>query len=328
VSPVRTQPQPAPAPCADPLGAWLEAFPLQCRLAAGWEPRLPLAPPPGARADLLMVGVRAPASLACDGAPPRALESGAVVFARPDSHVSLRALEADPRTPADDRWVVATLAFEGAAGEAWARRMPSLLLAPADATRRALVERLALERDGAAPGASLQTRLLARWLLVEAVRSWLAGADAHAGRALVDPIVAQAVRLLADAPAEAWSLERLARAVPCSRTVLVERFTRTLGVSPMRHLLDVRMRRATELLSEPSMGLKHIATAVGYSNEASFGAAYKRWAGYPPGTARADSERGRTGAAERRPRSVPGDPRDVRRARPTTSRPTPTPSTS
>lgn len=42
------------------------------------------------------------------------------------------------------------------------------------------------------------------------------------------------------------------------------------------------MVKATELLRESQLGLKDVATLVGYESEVSFSKAFKRWGGVAP----------------------------------------------
>ena len=57
---------------------------------------------------------------------------------------------------------------------------------------------------------------------------WLAG--------LRDPLVARALALLHDAPAQSWTLDALAAQAATSRSVLAERFVHFIGQPPMQYL--------------------------------------------------------------------------------------------
>ncbi len=48
------------------------------------------------------------------------------------------------------------------------------------------------------------------------------------------------------------------------------------------------MLKATELLRESQLGLKNVATLIGYESEVSFSRAFKRWAGVTPSFYRQD----------------------------------------
>src|SRR5262249_20041713 len=123
-------------------------------------------------------------------------------------------------------------------------------------------------------------------LFVEAIRrhleaieptacGWLAG--------LRDPVVGGALAALHGEPAASWTVERLARAVGVSRSVVAERFAAGVGQPPMQYLARWRMQLAARLLADGS-DVAAAAAAVGYESEAAFGRAFKRIAGEPPAT--------------------------------------------
>lgn len=104
---------------------------------------------------------------------------------------------------------------------------------------------------------------------------WLSGLrDAHVGAALA---------LLHGRPAEAWTVERLAREVGLSRSVFADRFTHFVQESPMHYLTRWRMQLATHLLDRQGVGVAQVAVEVGYEFEAAFNRAFKKCVGVPPG---------------------------------------------
>jgi AraC-like DNA-binding protein len=121
---------------------------------------------------------------------------------------------------------------------------------------------------------------------------WLA---AHA-----DPRMARAIELLHREPARAWTLDELARRAGASRTVLVQHFTRQLGVAPMTYLTNWRMQLAARLLADGGGGLSRVAADVGYESEAAFSRAFKRCTGISPGAWRTRDSGGKRGDAENR----------------------------
>jgi AraC-like DNA-binding protein len=127
---------------------------------------------------------------------------------------------------------------------------------------------------------------LSELLFVEAVRryietlpaaetGWLAG--------LRDPVVGRALASLHAEPAEPWTVERLARAVGVSRSVLADRFTEMVGQPPMQYLALWRMQRASRLLLEGG-SVAEAAGVVGYESEAAFSRAFKKLVGEAPAT--------------------------------------------
>ena len=65
-------------------------------------------------------------------------------------------------------------------------------------------------------------------------------------RGLSDPRVAQAIRLLHQAPARRWTVNALAADCALSRSTLFERFTDLTGMTPMGYLLGWRMTLAMQ----------------------------------------------------------------------------------
>jgi AraC family transcriptional regulator, alkane utilization regulator len=127
---------------------------------------------------------------------------------------------------------------------------------------------------------------LSELMFVEAIRryvetmppaetGWLAG--------LRDPVVGHALAALHAEAKEAWTVERLARLVGLSRSVLAERFTGLVGHPPMQYLALWRMQLASRLLIEGEP-VAEVAAAVGYESEAAFSRAFKKLVGEAPAT--------------------------------------------
>ena len=102
-------------------------------------------------------------------------------------------------------------------------------------------------------------------------------------RKLRDVQIARAVDAMAKDPTRRWTVMELARVAGMSRATFARRFRRALGVSPLRHLTDLRMRRAAERLTTSDDKLAAIAVVVGYASEFAFAKAFKRAFGIAPG---------------------------------------------
>lgn len=111
---------------------------------------------------------------------------------------------------------------------------------------------------------------------------WLSG--------LRDPQIGGVLALMHARPAEAWTLDRLAREVGTSRSVLADRFTHYVQEPPMQYLTRWRMQLATRLLERQGIGLACVAAEVGYDSEAAFNRAFKKCVGVPPGAWRRDRQ--------------------------------------
>ena len=127
---------------------------------------------------------------------------------------------------------------------------------------------------------------LSELMFVEAIRryletlppaqtGWLAG--------LRDPVVGHALAALHGEASEPWTVERLARLVGMSRSVLAERFAEMVGQPPMQYLALWRMQLASRLLVE-GRHVAAVAGAVGYESEAAFSRAFKKLVGQAPAT--------------------------------------------
>ncbi|GAA4351026.1 AraC family transcriptional regulator [Variovorax defluvii] len=135
------------------------------------------------------------------------------------------------------------------------------------------------------PGGAGVLAKLAELLFIEVLRlymneqdegrtGWLAG--------MGDRIVGSALTALHGNPAQAWTLEELARTAGTSRSVLAERFQQLVGSAPMQYLTQWRMLLAANLLSRSNAPLARIAEDVGYQTDTAFSRAFRREFGCPP----------------------------------------------
>lgn len=122
-------------------------------------------------------------------------------------------------------------------------------------------------------------------LLIDALRTWFSrpGAQAPAWyRALGDPVVGQALRLLQNEPAHPWTVAALAGRTGVSRAGLARRFTELVGEPPMAYLTGWRLAVAADLLRETDATVEAVAHKVGYSQAFAFSTAFKRVRGVSP----------------------------------------------
>ena len=135
------------------------------------------------------------------------------------------------------------------------------------------------------PGGAGVLAKLAEVLFIEVLRlymnehaegrtGWLAGVG--------DRVVGAALNALHKSPAQAWTLEALARTAGTSRSVLAERFQLLVGSSPMQYLTQWRMLLASNLLCRSNAPLASIAADVGYQTDTAFSRAFRREFGAPP----------------------------------------------
>jgi AraC-like DNA-binding protein len=94
-------------------------------------------------------------------------------------------------------------------------------------------------------------------------------------------------RLVEESPAEPWSLALLARHAGLARERLRALCQRDLGVSPMSHVTELRMRAAARLLDTTDLPVELVSERVGYASARAFHAAFRRVFGESPGRHRA-----------------------------------------
>jgi AraC-like DNA-binding protein len=122
-------------------------------------------------------------------------------------------------------------------------------------------------------------------LLIDAVRTYFARTEQTAPgwyRAQRDPVVGQAVRLLQESPAEAWTIGALASQTRVSRATLARRFAEVVGQPPMEFLTEWRLTLAADLILDPRETVGSVARAVGYGSPYALSAAFKRVRGVSP----------------------------------------------
>jgi AraC-like DNA-binding protein len=147
----------------------------------------------------------------------------------------------------------------------------------------ALVRLVGDESSAQRSGRDLVLTRLVEVLLIEALRS-TSGDDAPPGllRGLSDARIATAIRQMHAQLARSWTVPELAKIAALSRSTFFERFTRTVGLSPMEYLLAWRMAVARDLLRHDH-GIAEVAERVGYGSASTFSTAFSRHVGQPPG---------------------------------------------
>ena len=98
------------------------------------------------------------------------------------------------------------------------------------------------------------------------------------------------------------SLERIARETGLSRRQIERLFKRHLNCVPKRYYLEMRLKRARELLLQTAMPIMDITTACGFQSPPHFSKCYRNQFGYPPSVERQTRQK----AAAAEDRSGPG----------------------
>jgi AraC-like DNA-binding protein len=132
-------------------------------------------------------------------------------------------------------------------------------------------------------GRDLVLTRLVEVLLIEALR-FTSDDETRPGllRGLSDPRIAPAIRQMHVHVSRSWTVAQLAKSAGLSRSAFFERFTRTVGTSPMEYLLTWRMAMARTLLRQEDLGISEVAERIGYSSASTFSTAFSRHVGQPP----------------------------------------------
>ncbi|WP_242886243.1 AraC family transcriptional regulator [Actinomadura litoris] len=197
--------------------------------------------------------------------------------------------------PAEEAAVLLSGAFErrGELSEHLLHALPPVLVVPAGGSPYPSTELIAAEITRERPGRQLVLDRLLDLMLVSALRTWFETPDSTAPawcRALDDPIVGTALRLLHESPAHPWTVADLAAKTGVSRAALARRFTTQVGEPPMAYLTSWRIALAADLLRETDETVSAIARKVGYANAFALSVAFKRLKGTRPTTHRTKAE--------------------------------------
>ena len=82
------------------------------------------------------------------------------------------------------------------------------------------------------------------------------------------------------------SLEKIAKMTGLSRRQIERLFKRDLNCVPKRYYLEMRLRRARELLLQTAMPIMDITAACGFQSPPHFSKCYRNQFGYPPSAER------------------------------------------
>lgn len=149
-----------------------------------------------------------------------------------------------------------------------------------------LVDQLVHEQAAERPGSTLVSAQLAQLIFVQLVRAHLETSTEQLTsgllRALSDPLITPALRLMHGKPGHVWSLNELAQASAMSRTTFALHFKQAAGMTPFAYLTEWRMHLAERALREDDTAVFSIAQALGYTSESAFSNAFKRFFGKSP----------------------------------------------
>jgi AraC-like DNA-binding protein len=198
-------------------------------------------------------------------------------------------------------------AFDSPQSSILARLLPPVVLIRNDSDKALLrwsLDRMSKELRERLPGGFLVAQQLATMILVEVLRSYLAGELEGEGGigwlfALADKQIGKAVYAIHESPERRWTLQTLAEHIGMSRTTFTLRFKAKAGVSPIEYLTRWRMMVAGDRLTKSDNSVAAIALSVGYDSESSFSTAFKRVMGCSPRQYRKSPQHGRAAVQAR-----------------------------
>lgn len=246
--------------------------------------------PAEAGTGILHLVRRGPVRLLDNRGPARQIDLPSLILVpRPRSH----RLETAGSEGAD--LVCARLRFDSTASGLLLFGFPDCLVIPLGELEglEPVLTRLFAEAFSADFGQSLAVDLLVELLMVMLLRHCIARGDLQPGvlAGLGDPQLARVLTAVATAPAQDFSIERMADIAGMSRSSFAAAFKARVGVPPGDYLTLLRLARAKDLLLA-GRSLKAIAGAVGYGSPTALARAFQRQFGLGP-RSWLDSQKGR-----------------------------------
>ncbi|MBC7663873.1 MAG: AraC family transcriptional regulator [Caulobacter sp.] len=201
----------------------------------------------------------------------------------------------DPQGAVDARMLVGNCVFASPDAALLVPLLPQWVHVRGERRLSTLVQLVGDESRSDRPAREIVMARLLEVMLIEALRS-TASTSASPGlvRGLSDPRLALALRRMHERPSNPWTVAQLAHEAAMSRSAFFERFNGAVGMAPMEYLLAWRMALAKQLLRQRELAIADIAERVGYSSVSTFGVAFTRHVGVPPGRyAKGEADAGR-----------------------------------
>lgn len=171
--------------------------------------------------------------------------------------------------------------------------MPNVIHIPAkttlgDGKTLHLIDMMILELKHPRAGCYTVVDQLANLLFIEVLREQVEHGLLSSGVlvTLFDPRIGKAMSAIHQQPEFDWSLESLAEKATMSRSNFADKFSKLVGLSPMKYLVKWRMLEARKLLETSTKSVAEIAQMSGYESEAAFRKAFKHSQGEAPGAVR------------------------------------------
>jgi AraC-like DNA-binding protein len=149
-----------------------------------------------------------------------------------------------------------------------------------------LLQMLTNEMYESTPGSQLIINRLADILFITMLRVYSLSDEAMNTcwlRALSEPKIGLALKLIHQDMSRAWTVALLAESVGMSRSALASQFKAILTIPPLEYITRWRMYKASLSLKRTTHKLIEIASAMGYKSETAFNKAFKQFYGISPG---------------------------------------------
>jgi AraC-like DNA-binding protein len=218
--------------------------------------------------------------LFCDGQPELDITEPTLIFMpRPDTHRLL----ADLDSGADV--VCGTVVFGGSLRNPITDSLPSSLVIPlakmpgVDHLMGLMLGEAFAEQAGKQAVLDRLCEILIIHLLRHCMDARLTQGGTLAG--LADPRLGKALSALHEAPAQAWTLDDMAKLAGMSRARFAVRFREVTGETPADYLSSWRILISQQLLRR-GMAFKQVAHEVGYGSPSAFSRAFARKLGSSP----------------------------------------------
>jgi AraC family transcriptional activator of mtrCDE len=151
-----------------------------------------------------------------------------------------------------------------------------------------LVAMMRHEATAVEPGSPAVISQLSTALFTLLLRALMADRQVTQGMLalLADPRLAKAIDAVLAAPAQPWTVDRLARECHLSRAAFARQFVQVSGLTPLEVVTSLRMELASRLLLARQASVASVGERCGYTSEAAFGRAFRAHFGISPGAYR------------------------------------------
>ena len=106
--------------------------------------------------------------------------------------------------------------------------------------------------------------------------------DVPIKKVLSSDYVQRAIDFLEAKYASDVTISKVAVALNIDRRYLSRIFSHKVGVSPQKYLVNIRMKKALNLISEKGLNVAEAARSVGYSDQYNFSKIFKKTIGFAP----------------------------------------------